>query len=300
LILIIHPSDSMSSPTESRDRSSGWWNSVSRVFNADRSIRINDDEDEDTEPLLPSRASKRRRLIIGWEQVAAYLVLLALGLVVGGFIGRRYSTRDTGKDHGPMVAPVWTLPPVSSSQYVVPQVGLTNQPSGLPRNPAFLTEAHTGAVAAEDETCSNLGLSILRDHNGTAVDAAVTTTLCIGLLNAFSSGIGGGGFMVIRVPEGDFRHDLDEEFKENGLVAIDFRETSPAESDKEMYGVKKAGRMAAQVGGLAVGVPGELRGLELGMLYQIRRLLMGLLTGSALALWLLALGGGRHASSQAS
>jgi gamma-glutamyltranspeptidase/glutathione hydrolase/leukotriene-C4 hydrolase len=31
-----------------------------------------------------------------------------------------------------------------------------------------------------------------------------------------------------------------------------------------MYGVKKAGRMAAQVGGMAVGVPGELRGLELG------------------------------------
>jgi gamma-glutamyltranspeptidase/glutathione hydrolase/leukotriene-C4 hydrolase len=70
--------------------------------------------------------------------------------------------------------------------------------------------------------------------------------------------------MVIRVPEGPFREGLEEELKENGLVAIDFRETSPKESNKEMYGVKKAGRMAAQVGGMAVGVPGELRGLELG------------------------------------
>lgn len=70
--------------------------------------------------------------------------------------------------------------------------------------------------------------------------------------------------MVIRVPEGPFRHGLEDEFKEHGLVAIDFRETSPAKSEKEMYGVKRAGRMAAQVGGLAVGVPGELRGLELG------------------------------------
>jgi gamma-glutamyltranspeptidase/glutathione hydrolase/leukotriene-C4 hydrolase len=70
--------------------------------------------------------------------------------------------------------------------------------------------------------------------------------------------------MVIRVPEGPFREGLEDEFKENGLVAIDFRETSPRESEKEMYGVKRAGRMAAQVGGMAVGVPGELRGLELG------------------------------------
>jgi gamma-glutamyltranspeptidase/glutathione hydrolase/leukotriene-C4 hydrolase len=70
--------------------------------------------------------------------------------------------------------------------------------------------------------------------------------------------------MVIRVPEGPHREGLEEEMKENGVVAIDFRETSPANSEKEMYGVKKAGRMAAQVGGLAVGVPGELRGLELG------------------------------------
>lgn len=80
--------------------------------------------------------------------------------------------------------------------------------------------------------------------------------------------------MVIRVPEGPHREGLEEEFKENGLVAIDFRETSPEKSDKEMYGVKKAGRMAAQVGGMAVGVPGELRGLELGSstLFRIVRL----------------------------
>ena len=70
--------------------------------------------------------------------------------------------------------------------------------------------------------------------------------------------------MVIRVPEGPFREGLEEEFKENGLVAIDFRETSPQNSEKEMYGVERSGRRAAQVGGLAVGVPGELRGLELG------------------------------------
>lgn len=100
----------------------------------------------------------------------------------------------------------------------------------------------------------------MRDLNGTAVDAAVTTTLCVGLLNGFASGIGGGGFMVIRVPNDNAGLGT----KGGNITAIDFRETSPGESSKEMYGTKGAGRNAAQVGGLAIGVPGELRGLEAG------------------------------------
>lgn len=119
-------------------------------------------------------------------------------------------------------------------------------------------------MASEDVTCSNLGLYIMRDKNGTAVDAAVTTTLCIGLLNAFSSGIGGGGFMLIRVPESHIRETTGNASATAEVTAIDFRETSPKASEKEMYGKDRAGRAAAQVGGLAVGVPGELRGLEEG------------------------------------
>lgn len=66
--------------------------------------------------------------------------------------------------------------------------------------------------------------------------------------------------MLVRVPSDSSGLST----KGGNITAIDFRETSPAESSKEMYGVKKAGRMAAQVGGLAIGVPGELRGLEAG------------------------------------
>lgn len=43
------------------------------------------------------------------------------------------------------------------------------------------------------------------------------------------------------------------------LIAIDFRETAPALSDPQMYVKAPAG--SSQVGGLSVGVPGELRGL---------------------------------------
>lgn len=73
--------------------------------------------------------------------------------------------------------------------------------------------------------------------------------------------------MLVRVPEteADAGEDREVEFGAgSGVVAIDFRETSPAGSEKEMYGANRAGRYAAQVGGLAIGVPGELRGLEAG------------------------------------
>jgi hypothetical protein len=91
-----------------------WWSSIRRIFNSSpESPSYNDDQDEEDEPLLPLQSAKRRKLRTGWEQVIAYLALLALGVVVGGFIGRRYASGTEEKGHGPMVAPVWTLPPVS-------------------------------------------------------------------------------------------------------------------------------------------------------------------------------------------
>lgn len=63
----------------------------------------------------------------------------------------------------------------------------------------------------------------------------------------FSSGIGGGGFMVIRPPD----------VLNATPIAINFRESSPTGSKPDMFANK-----TSLLGGLAVGVPGELRGLE--------------------------------------
>ncbi|WWC67679.1 gamma-glutamyltransferase [Kwoniella pini CBS 10737] len=215
---------------------------------------------EDDESILPISNENEnhkihkhhhRPLYQKYGQWVMYMILILLGMIIGTIFSREFWKRNNELGDGPMVPPVWTLPP----------------PTGLPRNEAYLIQAQNGAVASEDKTCSDLGLSILKDKNGSAVDSAITTTLCIGLLNGFSSGIGGGGFMVIRIPQiYNSSFELVDELISEGeekVIAIDFRETSPDKSEKEMYGEKKAGRVAAQVGGLAVGVPGELRGLEL-------------------------------------
>jgi len=53
------------------------------------------------------------------------------------------------------------------------------------RNPAYPIKVEHGAVASENEVCSNLGVEILKE-GGNAVDAAVATTFCIGVVNPFS------------------------------------------------------------------------------------------------------------------
>lgn len=53
------------------------------------------------------------------------------------------------------------------------------------RNPAYLIEARNGAVASENGLCSEMGVEVLKD-GGNAVDAAVATTFCVGVVNLFS------------------------------------------------------------------------------------------------------------------
>jgi hypothetical protein len=52
------------------------------------------------------------------------------------------------------------------------------------------------AVAVDNEECSKIGKSILL-KGGKAVDAAIAASLCNGILNAHSMGIGGGCVFLI-------------------------------------------------------------------------------------------------------
>ncbi|KAL8698462.1 MAG: hypothetical protein Q9201_006557 [Fulgogasparrea decipioides] len=102
-----------------------------------------------------------------------------------------------------------------------------------------------GATASESAVCSRIGINLLKD-GGNAADALVGTVACIGVIGMYHSGIGGGGFMLVRSSNGSY-------------TFIDFRETAPAAAFQDMYNndIK-----LSLYGGLASGVPGELRGLE--------------------------------------
>jgi hypothetical protein len=53
------------------------------------------------------------------------------------------------------------------------------------RNPAYLIEAKHGAVASENKRCSKIGVDVMKE-GGNAVDAAIATTFCVGVVNMFS------------------------------------------------------------------------------------------------------------------
>uniref|UniRef100_A0A7N0TR27 Glutathione hydrolase n=2 Tax=Kalanchoe fedtschenkoi TaxID=63787 RepID=A0A7N0TR27_KALFE len=109
-----------------------------------------------------------------------------------------------------------------------------------------IVESEKGVVAADDARCSEIGASILRE-NGHAIDAAVATALCVGVVNPMASGIGGGGFMVVRSAE------------TSETIAYDFRETAPEAASENMY---EKNPTAKTYGALAMGVPGEIAGLH--------------------------------------
>ncbi|KAF8052942.1 hypothetical protein N665_1485s0010 [Sinapis alba] len=75
--------------------------------------------------------------------------------------------------------------------------------------------SETGVVAADHETCSEIGAYVLRRLGGTAVDAAVAVAFSLGVLNPSSSGIGGGSLMVV----GSSASSV--------ATAYDMRETAP-------------------------------------------------------------------------
>ena len=81
---------------------------------------------------------------------------------------------------------------------------------------------YNGAVAADVGNCSDIGVDILK-RNGSAVDAAVATLLCLGVSNIQSSGIGGGLFMVVYVN------------RTKSSLFYNGREKAPSNATKDMF-----------------------------------------------------------------
>ncbi|MEH2218326.1 MAG: gamma-glutamyltransferase [Nostoc sp.] len=112
-----------------------------------------------------------------------------------------------------------------------------------------------GMVVSAHPLASEAGILMLR-KGGNAVDAAVATTFAISVVEPFSAGIGGGGFLLMHSE------------KTGDIKALDFRERAPLKATKNMY-LDTAGKVrpnASINGYLAVATPGTVAGL-----YEVHR-----------------------------
>ena len=114
-----------------------------------------------------------------------------------------------------------------------------------------------GAVASANTLASKVGVSILQ-KGGNAIDAAIATQLALAVVYPGAGNIGGGGFMLAHLKNGK-------------NISIDYRETAPSHSNKDMYLDKEGNPQLnlSQDGHLASGTPGSVAGIFAAMKYAL-------------------------------
>ena len=112
-----------------------------------------------------------------------------------------------------------------------------------------------GLVVSAHPLASEAGAKMMK-MGGNAYDAVIATQLALAVVYPQAGNIGGGGFLV--------------GVKNNGeKFTLDYRETAPEKSSKDMYLDKngKASTDLSQNGRLAVGIPGSVAGFYATLKY---------------------------------
>ncbi len=109
--------------------------------------------------------------------------------------------------------------------------------------------SRNGAVVSAHPLASRVGIQILK-QGGNAVDAAIATQLALAVVYPGAGNLGGGGFMVAHLSNGQ-------------NITIDFREKAPAAASRNMYLDEKGNVIQgkSEDGHLAAGVPGSVAGI---------------------------------------
>ena len=112
-----------------------------------------------------------------------------------------------------------------------------------------------GVVTTSEPAAARAGRAIL-EAGGNAIDAAAAVAFALNVVEPQSSGIGGGGFMIIYLA------------KEKETVVVDSRERTPAAGSPDMFLDTSGSPFSFGIrstSGIGVGVPGMVRGLELAL-----------------------------------
>ena len=115
-------------------------------------------------------------------------------------------------------------------------------------------------VCAAHPSAAQAGLEMLQ-LGGNAIDAALAVSFTLNVVEPYASGLGGGGFMTIWMP--DNHADSPAARLGNGRVlCLDFRERAPAAATPDhYYGTGQSVHDLTLQGPLAVAVPGMPSGL---------------------------------------
>lgn len=123
--------------------------------------------------------------------------------------------------------------------------------SAFAQRDSAAVESRSGLVVSVSAPASDIGAAILA-KGGNAVDAAVATAFALAVTHPSAGNIGGGGFMIVRLPTGT-------------ATTVDYRERAPGRATPTMYlgADGKIDRSLTASGWLASGVPGTVRGMEM-------------------------------------
>lgn len=136
----------------------------------------------------------------------------------------------------------------SGQRTATPPVVDMSFPEGwAPKHQETPTVDDHAMVVSNSRLASAAGAEIMK-KGGNAVDAAVAVGFALEVTYPFAGNIGGGGFMVIRMANGQ-------------NVAVDYRETAPLAATRDMYIEDGKLTRKSTVGGLASGVPGSVAGM---------------------------------------
>ncbi len=112
-----------------------------------------------------------------------------------------------------------------------------------------------GMVVSAHPLASEAGVAVLR-RGGNAMDAAIAVQFALAVVYPQAGNLGGGGFLLAR-------------FSDGRLLALDFRETAPAEATPTMF-LDTSGNpipLLSLKGSLASGVPGTVDGIFASLPY---------------------------------
>ena len=144
--------------------------------------------------------------------------------------------------------------------------GVPARAEPVPDTP-FVETGRQGMVVTANVQASEAGLEMLR-QGGNAVDAAVAASFAISVTRPQSTGIGGGGFLLLHLAHSRKRDNSSSQeeitfpTEDKKVLAFDFRERAPLGATRDMFVREgKAVPALSRTGPLAVGVPGLVAGL---------------------------------------